>query len=289
MHTGAPDDQQSAAAMIPAVGKMASAVPVSANGVETILAEDVGNGLAPAEGEPIRSPDKVIPLPQPIPTGVDRRPTSDGDSRDAGDIAAIESRGVSTPPPGDAEPGFRRRIRACVLDGRQVLRQHNPASPIQTSAGPGCRINQSHRRFARNGSSLLSPPVVPAQTSAMPSWPAPPEKKRRRIRVPRERRAPSRLVAMVASIAPDRKPARQIRFQTDAPPFSVKRAYRPSCVRNIIGPRPVCARNARHRFPLASGWSYAPRAGSSPPSSYRRCHTENGVEWPAVLISRAAK
>ena len=94
--TGASDDERSGAAMFPAVSKMATA-PVSASGVEIVLAEDGGNGLAPAGGEPLRSSDKVIPLPQRVSTGGDLRPTSDGDSGDAGDIAAIDSRGVTRP------------------------------------------------------------------------------------------------------------------------------------------------------------------------------------------------
>ena len=73
--TGASDDERSAAAMIPAVGKISTAVPVSASGTGVIFAEDGGNGLAPAEGEPLRSSAKVIPLPQPVATGVDLRST----------------------------------------------------------------------------------------------------------------------------------------------------------------------------------------------------------------------
>jgi hypothetical protein len=123
-HTRAPDDERSAAAMNPALGKMATAVPVAASGVETILAQDGGNGLAPAEGEPLRSSAKVIPLPQRVPTGVDLRLTSDGDSRDAGDIAVIDSRGVSAPPPGDAA------LRGVVVD-------EPVADPVDVTADGG--------------------------------------------------------------------------------------------------------------------------------------------------------
>ena len=102
---GASDDERSAAAMIPAVGKISTAVPVWASGTGVIFAEDGGNGLAPAAGEPLRSSAKVIPLPQRVATGVDLRPTAgDGEGGDTGEMAAIDSRGVSAAPPGDAAP-----------------------------------------------------------------------------------------------------------------------------------------------------------------------------------------
>jgi hypothetical protein len=74
--------------MIPAVG-IPTAVPVSASDTGVIFAEDGRNGLAPAEGEPLRSSAKVIPLPQSEATGVDH----------TGEMA---SRGVIATPPGGA-------------------------------------------------------------------------------------------------------------------------------------------------------------------------------------------
>ena len=48
------------------------------------------------------------------------------------------------------QPGFRRRIFARILDGREVLRQARCAVRVQTSAGPCCRTNQSRRRSVQN-------------------------------------------------------------------------------------------------------------------------------------------
>ena len=116
---GASDDERSTAAMIPAVGKIPTAVPASASGTGVILAEDGGNGLAPAAGEPLRSSAKVIPLPQPVATGVDLRPTSAGagDGGDKGEMAAVDSRGVSAARPGNAAPrgvGVNEPVAECL-------------------------------------------------------------------------------------------------------------------------------------------------------------------------------
>ena len=68
MATGASDAERSGVAMVPAVGMMATA-PVSASGVEIVVAGDGRNGLAPAEAEPLRSSAQIIPLPQLASTG----------------------------------------------------------------------------------------------------------------------------------------------------------------------------------------------------------------------------
>jgi hypothetical protein len=103
MHTGASDDERSAAVATRSLGKMTTAARVPASRVEVILAEDTGNGLALAERASLPSFAKVIPLPQPVPASVDLRPGKDaGDRGDAGDIAAIDSRDVGAAPSVDA-------------------------------------------------------------------------------------------------------------------------------------------------------------------------------------------
>ena len=92
----ASDNELSAAAMRPSMGKMIIAARGSASGIGVILAEGASIGLAPAERAP--SSAKVIPLPQPAAASVDL-PTRD--ARSGGDIdgAAIDSRGASAAPP----------------------------------------------------------------------------------------------------------------------------------------------------------------------------------------------
>ena len=93
----ASDNELSAAAMRPSMGKMITAARGSASGIGVILAEDASIGLAPAERAP--SSAKVIPLPQPAAASVDLLPTRDAGSGGDIDGAAIDSRGASVAPP----------------------------------------------------------------------------------------------------------------------------------------------------------------------------------------------
>jgi hypothetical protein len=158
--TNGSDDERSAAAMSPSGGKMTGATRLPASGVEVVLAEDASLGVARAERAPLPNSAKVIPLPQPIATGVDLLHTRDAGNRGDTDSAAMDSAGAGAAPPVNAAPSGVA-VEEPVADPVDVTAGLGPgraSGPARLFIGPG-RASGPARLFDGSDSPAAPPPA----------------------------------------------------------------------------------------------------------------------------------
>jgi hypothetical protein len=155
-----------AAGQNPPASNLTVAAGVPDPGVEVVRADDAGNGLAPADGVPLPSSAKMIPLPQPVQTGARLRPTKEpASARGAGSLDATETSDAEAAPPADTGAGATEAASGePASEGRDVTADGGdvPAGPAPRAPTP----RPEHDGAAAAGALAYAPTADPIDRGA---------------------------------------------------------------------------------------------------------------------------